>query len=95
MPTRERIPRQSQDSTPHLAGRVILLGESNEAIAELTLLLPHWQLEALERVAGCWGLTMAQLLGSLIGNCVAGLNHPGATRELHLQNGNAGRKEIR
>jgi hypothetical protein len=45
-----------------------------ETFAELALLLPNWQMEALEREASRRGQTMGQLLRRLIHNCLGGLN---------------------
>ena len=44
------------------------------AFTELTLLLPNWQLEALERAASSRGVTMGQLLRRLIHNHLAVLD---------------------
>jgi hypothetical protein len=45
-----------------------------EEFAELVLLLPNWQLEALERVASRRAVTMGQLLRRLIRDGLAGLD---------------------
>ena len=45
-----------------------------EEFAEFVLLLPNWQLEALERAASRRGLTMGQLLRRLIRDCLVALD---------------------
>jgi hypothetical protein len=49
----------------------------NEAFAELTLLVPHSPLESLEWAASWRGISMAQLLRSLIRDRHAGLDGRG------------------
>jgi hypothetical protein len=66
------------NGTPILQGNPA--GNGKEVVAELALLLPHWQLEALEWASSCRGLTVAQLLRSLISNCLAGVDGVGATQ---------------
>ena len=51
-----------------------------EAFAELTLLLPHRQVEMLEKLASNVGVTTGHLLRLLIGNWLAGLDMPGRQR---------------
>lgn len=51
-----------------------LPSEQEEEFAELVLLLPNGQLEALERAASRRGLTMGQLLRRLIRDGLAGLD---------------------
>jgi hypothetical protein len=48
--------------------------EWERAFTELTLLLPNWQLEGLERAASSRGVTTGQLLRRLIHNHLAGLD---------------------
>jgi hypothetical protein len=43
----------------------------DEAMAELSLLLPGWQAAALEQLAISWGLTLGELIRQLIRNCLA------------------------
>jgi hypothetical protein len=45
--------------------------------AELSLLLPHWQIDALESAARGRGLTTAQMLRRLIADTFSGLGPAG------------------
>ena len=45
----------------------------DQGLVELSLLLPQWQMEALEAAAHCRGLTAGQMLRRLIGGYCASL----------------------
>ena len=57
------MPTSTADSVDHEA---IDLGQLDEDIVELSLLLPGWQLGALEKLARGQGLTTAQMVRGLI-----------------------------
>jgi hypothetical protein len=53
-------------------------GWSERQIAELSLLLPAWQVAELERLARARGLSIGQLIRRLIGDYLASRNGPGS-----------------
>jgi hypothetical protein len=53
-------------------------GWSERQIAELSLLLPAWQVAELERLARARGLSIGQLIRRLIGDHLASQNGPGS-----------------
>jgi hypothetical protein len=61
-----------------LSGTVFEIPRSDQALTELSLLLPQWQVDALELAASSRGLTTGQMLRRLIGNYCATL--PAANR---------------
>jgi hypothetical protein len=46
--------------------------QGDDAIAELSLLLPSWEAKALERVASSHGLTVGQALRSMVRDFLSG-----------------------
>jgi hypothetical protein len=45
--------------------------ESDRAMVEMSLLVPSWQIDALERIAADEGLTIGQLLRRLVNKTIA------------------------
>ena len=64
-----------------VAAPVDRLSERGEAFAEVILLVPCWQLEALEKGACNQGMTIAQLLRRLLRNRLAELEGARALEE--------------
>jgi len=67
----ERVTTVSDRLTGRLAGDVRRL---DSEVLELSLLLPQWQVDALEMAARGRGLTAGQLIRRLIGNYCATLH---------------------